>query len=138
MKNFLAGLVMVLLLIIFPLQSVLEIINERRIQVFSDVVYTSVQTARTDGYFKQSNIDNLRQKLIAEFPELSPADIQVNVTTTMKYRTSVYDEREAINYDIQIPIRKIVAVPAYWGITDDENQTFARRQGFVWSEVLAP
>ena len=138
MKNFLAGLAIVVLLIVFPLQSVLEISNERRMQRFSDIVYISTQTARLDGYFKQSTIDKLRQDLISDFPDLTVGDIYVNVTTTMKYRTTEFDEREAINYDIRIPIRKIVAVPAYWGISDSDNQVTAKRAGFILSEVLTP
>ncbi len=111
MKNFLAGLAIVVLLIVFPLQSVLEISNERRIQRFSDIVYVAAQTARLDGYFKQENIDKLKQDLIMEFPDLSSSDIYVSVTQTKKYRTLEFDEREAIYYDIRIPIRKIAAVP---------------------------
>ncbi|HEY5583547.1 MAG TPA: hypothetical protein VIK78_03540 [Ruminiclostridium sp.] len=136
MKNFLAGLAIVVLLIVFPLQSVLEISNERRMQRFSDVVYIATQTARLDGYFKQATIDKLKQDLESDFPDLTDSDIYINVTTTMKYRTAVFDEREAINYDIRIPIRKIVAVPAYWGISDSDNQVTAKRAGFVLSEVL--
>jgi len=136
MKEFLAGLAIVVLLIVFPLQSVLEIYNERRVQRFSDIVYTACQTARLDGYFKQATIDKLKADLTTEFSDLSAGDIYVNVTTTKKYRTTVFDEREEINYDIRIPIRKIVAVPAYWGISDGENKATAKRAGFVLSEVL--
>ena len=138
MKNFLAGLAIVVLLIVFPLQSVLEISNERRMQRFSDIVYISTQTARLDGYFKQSTIEKLRQDLISDFPDLTGGDIYVNVTTTMKYRTTEFDEREEINYDIRIPIRKIVAVPAYWGISASDNKVTAKRAGFILSEVLTP
>ena len=136
MKNFLAGLAIVVLLIVFPLQAVLEITNERQIQRFSDIVYVATQTSRIDGYFKQATIDKLKQDLMSDFPDLTAGDIFVNVTTTKKYRTSVFDEREAINYDIRIPIRKIVAVPAYWGISESDNQVTAKRAGFVLSEVL--
>jgi len=136
MKNFLAGIAIVVLLIVFPLQTVLEITNERRIQRFTDIVYVAAQTARFDGYFKMETIDKLKNDLKTEFPDLSSSDIYINVTTTMKYRTNVYDDREAINYDIRIPVRKVVAVPAYFGITDSENKVTVKRAGFVLSEVL--
>lgn len=138
MKNFLAGLAIILLLIVFPLQSVLEISNERRLQKFSDAVYEAAQTARLDGYFKQETIDRLKQNLINEFPDLSESDIYINVTTARKYRTYVFDDRETINYDIRIPIKKIVAVPAFWGISDSDNKATAVRSSFVLSEVPAP
>ena len=136
MKNFLAGLAIVVLLIVFPLQAVLEISNERRIQRFSDIVYVAAQTARLDGYFKQENIDKLKHDLIKEFPDLSNSDIYINVTQTKKYRTLEFDEREAIYYDIRIPIRKTAAVPAYWGISDFENQVTVKRAGFVLTGLM--
>lgn len=138
MKNFLAGLAVIVLLIVFPLQSVLEISNERRLQKFSDIVYEAAQTARLDGYFKQETIDRLKQDLLSEFSDLSESEIYINVTTTRKYRTYVFDDRETINYDIRIPIRKIVAVPSFWGISDSDNKATAVRSSFVLSEVPAP
>jgi hypothetical protein len=75
MKNFLAGLAIIVLLIVFPLQSVLEISNERRLQKFSDIVYEAAQTARLDGYFKQETINKLKQDLLNEFPDLKDGEI---------------------------------------------------------------
>ena len=111
MKNFIAGTAMLILLIVFPVQTSLEIINEARISKFSNIVYIAVQTARTDGRFKQSNIDKMKNDLLAAFPDLTESDIYIDVTTTPKYRTDVYDSREAIYYDIRIPVRKIIAAP---------------------------
>ena len=136
MKNFLAGIAIVALLIVFPLQGVLELINSNRTQYFTDVVSAAVQTARLDGYFKPETIDKLKNDLLTAYPDLRESDIYVNVTTTKKYRTLVFDDREAIYYDIRMPIPKIVAVPAYWGISDSENKAVAKRAGFVLSEVL--
>lgn len=138
MKNFIAGLAVLLLLLIFPLQSALELINDQRENRFDEIVYSSVQTARTDGYFKQSNIDKLRADLKAAFRDLTDGDITINVTTTPKYRLNVYDERELINYDISIPVRKAFVAPALLGISDADNQYICEKKGFVTSEVLMP
>lgn len=138
MKNFITGACILILLIIFPLQSVQDLINHSRINKFSNIVYLSTQTARTDGYFKQTNIDKLKADLMSAFPDLSEADIYIKVTTTPKYRMDVFDSREAIYYDIRIPVRRILAAPRFFGLSDSENQYISRRSGFVLSEVPMP
>lgn len=138
MKNFITGIAVLMLLIIFPLQSALEIMNEARISKFSNIVYLATQKARTDGYFKQSNIDKLKSDLVSAFSDLSESEIYIDVTITPKYRTNEFDTREAIYYDIRIPVRKILAVPSYFGISASENQYTSRRSGFVLSEVPMP
>lgn len=138
MKEFIVAAAMLLLLITFPLQNALELSNEVRINKFSDIVYHSTQTARTDGYFTPANIAELRASLLAAFPDLTDADIYVNVTTTPKYRLNVFDSREAIYYDIRIPVRKIIAAPGIFGITPAQNTYISVRKGFVLSEVPMP
>jgi hypothetical protein len=138
MKNFIAGAAMLILLIVFPVQTSLEIINEARISKFSNIVYVATQTARTDGYFKQSNIDKMKSELLSAFPDLSPEEIYMVVTTTPKYRTDIFDNRETINYDIRIPVRRIIAAPGLFGISEADNQYMTKKTGFVLSEVLRP
>lgn len=138
MKNFIAGAAILILLLIFPLQNVQDQINQTRINKFSNIVYLATQTARVDGYFKQVNIDKLKIDLMEAFPDLSEADIYIDVTTTPKYRTDVFDRRESIFYDIRIPIRKIIASPGFFGLSESENQYISRRSGFVLSEVNMP
>lgn len=138
MKNFITGAAILILLLIFPVQNAQDLINQNRINKFSSIVYLATQTARTDGYFKQDNIDKLKADLITAFPDLSEADIYVDVTTTPKYRTNVFDNREAIYYDIRIPVRRVLASPGFFGLSDNENQYVSRRSGFVLSEVPMP
>ncbi len=138
MKNFIAGAAILMLLLIFPLQSALGMTNEARISKFSNIVYLATQKARTDGYFKQATIDKMKNDLMAAFPDLIESDIYINVTTTPKYRTDVFDNREVIYYDIRIPIRKILTAPGFFGISASENQYMSRRSGFVLSEVPMP
>jgi len=138
MKNFIAGVAVLLLLISFPLQTALELANEKRINRFSDIVYVATQTARTDGYFTEENINNIRSQLMAAFPDLAESDIYINVTTTPKYRLDVFDDREAIYYDIRIPVRKILVAPGLFGLSETGNSYVSQRQGFVLSEVPMP
>lgn len=136
MKNFIVGTAVLLLILSFPLQFALEVYNSQRISRFSNIVYTSTQTARLEGYFTTTNIGKLKTELLDTFPDLSEADIYIDVTTTPKYRTNEFDEREAIYYDIRIPVRKIIAAAGFWGVSDADNQYMSQRKGFVLSEVL--
>lgn len=138
MKNFLAGIAIVMLIIIFPLQGLLDFINNYRSQAFTDAVNQAAKTARLDGYFRQETIDKLKSDLKKAYPDLLDSDIYIDVTTSRKYRTYVFDERETINYDIRVPIKKIVVAPAFWGITESDNRAVAQRKSFVLSEVWAP
>lgn len=138
MKEFIALCLVSVFLLIFPLQYTLELSNEIRINKFSDIVYVSTQTARIDGCFKPDNIAQLKADLFAAFPDLKESEIYIDVTTTPKYRKNFFDERELIYYDIRIPIRKIIAVPEFFGISPEQNSYMCVRKGFVVSEVLAP
>jgi len=138
LKNFITGAAILILLLIFPLQNVQDLINQNRINKFSNIVYVSTQTARTDGRFTQRNIGRLKSDLLSAFPDLSEADIYIDVTTAPKYRTDEFDNREAIYYDIGIPVRKVLAAPRFFGLSDSENQYISRRTGFVLSEVPMP
>jgi hypothetical protein len=138
MKNFITGVVFMILLLIFPLQNTLEISNDNRMRKFDDIVYNAAQKARQDGYFTQENINSIKSSLIDNFDDLSDGDIFINVTTTPKYRVNEYDEREAISYEISIPIRKIVVAGSILGISDTDNQFRYGKKDFVWSEVLMP
>lgn len=138
MKEVIVCAALLVLLLIFPLQNALELSNEVRINKFSDIVYHSTQKARTDGYFTSANIAELKSNLLAAFPDLTDAEIYINVTTTPKYRLNYFDSRETIYYDVRIPVRKIIAVPNIFGISSSQNTYMSVRKGFVLSEVPAP
>lgn len=138
MKSFIAGAAVLMLLLIFPMQTALEMINEVRVSKFTSIVNLAAQKARTDGYFKETNINTLKNDLLSAFPDLSESEIYINVTTTPKYRTNRFDNRETIYYDIRIPVRKILAASGFFGIPSSENQYISRRSGFVLSEVPMP
>ncbi len=138
MKELIVCCALIILLLIFPLQYALELSNEVRINKFSDIVYVSTQKARTDGYFTPANIAELRANLLTAFPDLADSEIYIDVTTTPKYRINYFDQRELIYYDIRIPVRSIIAVPAFFGLTPAQNSYMSIRRGFVLSEVPAP
>ena len=138
MKNFIAGVAVLLVILLFPLQIAMDVINDQRLNKFDVITFKAIQIARTDGYFKQSTIENLKSELLTEFPDLEESDIVINVTTTPKYRTNEFDDREVISYDIAIPVSNVIVAGSLLGLSDNENSFMSRKKGYVLSEVLMP
>ena len=138
MKTLIATIASVLILLFFPLQNALDTINNQKMHYFHMIVHKSTQTARVDGYFTQDNIDVLTQDLLNAFPGLDAGDIYIDVTTTPKYRTDEFDDRERILYDIKVPIENVIAAHKMFGINDADNSFTYGESGYVLSEVLMP
>ena len=136
MKTFIVTIAAIVLLMVFPMQNVLDIVNSHKIERFDEIVYSATQKARTDGRFTSSNISDMRDKILSVFPEVGEDELIINVTTSMKYKKFEFDSRELINYEIGVPIKKIVSLNRILGIADGANRTEYIMSGYVLSEVL--
>ncbi len=135
MKEYIVGFAIFLVLIFFPLQWSINQINHYKIQTANNIVYNSAQKARTDGYFKQSNLDELRIQLATKL-KVEPSKVRIEATTTPKYRLDNFDEREMIYFEVGIPIDKIIAANIFYGISDQANSYEYIISGEVPSELL--
>ncbi len=136
MKTFIVTIAAVVLLMVFPMQNVQDIVNSHKIERFDEIVYSASQKARTDGRFTPSNISDMKGKILAVFPEVAEDELIVNVTTSVKYKRFDFDSRETIDYEIGVPIKKIVSLNKILGIADADNRTDYTIEGYVLSEVL--
>ena len=136
MKTFIVTIAAVVLLMVFPMQNVQDIVNSHKIERFDEIVYSATQKARTDGRFTSSNISQMKGKILEVFPEVAEVELIINVTTTIKYKKFEFDSREAIFYEIGVPIKKIVSLNNILGIADEDNRTDYIIKGYVLSEVL--
>ena len=136
MKTFIVTVAAIILLMVFPMQNVLDIVNSHKIERFDEIVYTACQKARTDGRFTESNISEMQDNILTEFPDISEDEIIIDVTTSMKYKRFEFDSRETINYKIGVPIKKIVSLGKILGIKDEDNRTDYVMEGYVLSEAL--
>jgi len=135
-KTFIVTIAAVVLLMVFPMQNVQDIVNSHKIERFDEIVYSATQKARTDGRFTSSNISQMKGKILEVFPEVAEEELIVDVTTTIKYKRFEFDSREAIFYEIGVPIKKIVSLNKILGIADEDNRTDYIIKGYVLSEVL--
>jgi len=136
MKTFIVTIAAVILLMVFPLQNVQDIVNSHKIERFDEIVYSACQKARTDGRFNESNILQLKSDILSEFPDVSEDEIIIEVTTSMKYKRFEFDAREAINYKIGIPIKRVVNMGKFLGIEDENNRASYIMEGYVLSEAV--
>ncbi len=136
MKTFIVTIAAIVLLMVFPMQNVQDIVNSHKIERFDEIVYSASQKARTDGRFTPSNISDMKGKILAVFPEVAEDELIVNVTTTIKYKRFDFDSRETIDYEIGVPIKKIVSLNKILGIADADNRIDYTIKGYVLSEVL--
>ncbi len=136
MKTFIVTIAAIVLLMVFPMQNVQDIVNSHKIERFDEIVYSATQKARTDGRFTPSNISDMKGKILAVFPEVAEDELIVNVTTTIKYKRFDFDSRETIDYEIGVPIKKIVSLNKILGIADADNRIDYTIKGYVLSEVL--
>ena len=136
MKTFIVTIAAVILLMVFPMQNVQDIVNSHKIERFDEIVYVACQRARTDGRFTDSNISQLKSDILSEFPDVSEDEIIIDVTTSMKYKRFEFDSREAINYRIGVPIKRIVNLGRFLGINDEDNRFTYIMEGYVLSEAL--
>ena len=136
MKTFIVTVAAIILLMVFPMQNVLDIVNSHKIERFDEIVYTACQKARTSGRFTESNISEMQDNILAEFPDISEDEIIIDVTTSMKYKRFEFDSRETINYRIGIPIKKIVNLGKFLGIKDEDNRFNYIMEGYVLSEAV--
>lgn len=137
MKEFIVGISVLLILMFFPLQWVLNQVNHYKIQSVNNIVHNAAQKARTDGYFKEYNINEMKIN-IASALSIDEGRIEVNVTTTPKYRFDSFDQREMITYEIIVPIDSIMAMNSFFGISDEKNKFEYTIKGEVPSELLSP
>lgn len=137
MKEFLSGVAILLLLLIFPLQSQLDTINAYKINKFNEILFNSAEQARFDGRFTNENITETKNKLADVF-KVEPSEIVFNATTSIKYRSDEYDEREKIEYHVSVPLKSIFASANFLGLSDDVNRKVVEKSNYVFSEVLKP
>lgn len=101
-----------------------------------NIVFNAAQEARAKGYFTNEIVDNMKSKINQAFPEIRPEEVVVNVTTTPKYRLDHFDSREMIDFDVRVPIDKILALSSFYNIPDSDNRFMYPVKGQVPSEAL--
>lgn len=135
MKDFLVISALIVILFFFPLQYVLAQENHNKMSVSEEIVHAYAQEARMYGRFTPEMIDKMRDEL-AKRLGIQADRIHISATMVPKYRPVTFDERELIEYEVHIPLRRIIAYN--WGVTESQNKMTYVIKDAVVSEVLQP
>lgn len=136
MKEFISGLAILLILLIFPLQSQVDTLNAFKINNLNDIVYNAAERARFDGYFTPQNIEEIKTKTAAVF-NVDPSEVQFTGTESIRYRQETYDlNRQKIEFEVTVPFGTILPSAAFLGVDTTINDQNIVKKGYVFSEVL--
>lgn len=124
------------LLLFVPLQSMLDRVNHYRISTTNAIVHRHAEKARIEGRFTDDNIQEMLASLSA-YLKIDAGEIQYDFTTEPRYRLLAYEgEREMINFRIEIPIGRVIAMPGLWGGNIEGHRASYVVEGAVASELL--
>lgn len=137
MKQFIVLAAAFILLMFFPIQYGINMVNHYHMKEVSRYVHNAAQQARTDGRFTEENINRLKEQ-IANKLYIDKSLIVVQATTSPKYRLDRFDQREMISYEVRVPISKLLAMHSFFGFAPDHNSMDYVEKGEVASEVLMP
>lgn len=137
MKDLIITVGVMLLLLTFPLQYALEQQNHYKASQVQKIVHTAKEKAKQEGYFTTAIKEEIRTEL-SHTLKIPKGQISMTVTETPKYRINEFDERELLQYRIEVPIQKVIATPGFFGISDQNNKAVYIVEGSTSSELVKP
>ncbi|MBR0140546.1 MAG: hypothetical protein IJM17_09730 [Firmicutes bacterium] len=142
MKQFLVLAAILPLMLVFFLQFALDRQNSSRIAVLNDLVSSAKEEARQQGCFT-AEIKGRLTSSISSSLGIDPEDILIEATESPKYRIMYAEgvspkdmERGLIYYRVTVPIGKMMAGRALFGLKEDANTYWYTVEGRAASERL--
>jgi len=135
MKQFIVLTAVFPLLMVFLLQFSAQQNTDIRIQMINEAVSNACEEARTEGRFSDANVSGLRNKL-ADIAHCASESIRIEVPAETRYRTGQYDQREMIDYHIAVPVNGFMAIPGFFGVSEEENCMIYEIENSIPSERL--
>jgi len=135
MSKYLVLAASVVILLSFVMQYGIEQRNHYNLVSFETTVNSTREEAKQAGAFTTDIIARMKEKIAEQF-DVDESEIIVNVSAAKKYRTNEFDEREVIEYEVGIPLDKLIASNKLWGVSDEDNKTIHYVRGVVPSEAL--
>ena len=125
MKQFIVRMAVLPIMLVFFAQFTLDQINSSRIGILTDCVYLSKEEARQDGYFTESNLAGLRERICASLG-VEPSEIEIEATDRVRYRTgtSADPERGLVHIKVRVPIGRVMAGKSLFGVREDDSYRY--------------
>lgn len=135
MKQFIVFLALMFIFVFILLQWTSNETSHMKRNTLFNIVESHAQDARKEGYFTPTNINSLKSDINSKMG-ISESEIRITVTDTPKYRQSTFDANELISYKVEVPIKNVIAMSQFFGISNQDNQYWFPVEGKVTSERL--
>jgi hypothetical protein len=135
MKEFIVLCAALLIIILFPVQSLLDTAYNAREQVFDTTVRSYAERARIAGKFTPEILNDMRDELCDKLPGLSGGDIDFTGTTAQKYRGESASDDSMIDFRVTMPIRNRFVNGLIFGSILPGNTEVYACSGQVYSEA---
>lgn len=145
MKQFMVLIAVLPLMLMLLLQFTLDQMNESKIALVNDYVYTAKEEAKQKGGFTSDIQTALRQKLASalgisenEIVISTNADMQGSIKrmTSASAISSADWKNKLIYYKVSVPIGKMMAGTEFLGIRESDNKYIYTVDAYTASEWL--
>ena len=134
MKQFIVLMAVLPILLMFLLQFTLEQKNSLAIAKIQDLIYSSKEEAKQEGYFSAEIRERLKYN-IGQAIGVQPEEIVVASEDSIKLRYDVGEER-LIYYRVEVPIEGVMAGSRLLGISEEENRYVYVIDSYTASEKI--
>lgn len=134
MKQFIVLLAVLPVLMVFVLQLPMEQKHSQTVARIQDAVYTAKEEAKQEGYFSEEIKDRLRSRL-SRVTGAKPSEILIRCDPGIKTRYGKGTDR-LICYRVEVPVRHVMAAPAFFGMSGKENSIRYVIDSYTASERL--
>lgn len=135
MKQFIVLMAVLPILVLFMLQFMLDQKNHDNIGRLQEYVYTAKEQAKQKGCFTWEIRKEMVDKIKESF-QIEEGEMVLILDDVPRYRTTGFDERELIHYQVSVPIKKIMAGHRFFGISDEQNRGMYTIENWTASELL--
>lgn len=132
MKELIVLCGVILILMTFPIQYALNVKNHYLMSHAQHQVQAMKEEARQIGYVS-TDMSQALCKTLSEDTGISSDDIAVVATGLSERKT----RGELIYYKVSIPMKRLIASNAFWGINDSDNSGEYVIEGYAASEWIS-
>lgn len=129
MKNLITSVACIMILLVFVIQFTSNQILHNRITAVDQAVNNFKEITRQEGCITDENEELLRQEM-QRILNCSSEEIQIDGNRTPVPRGGL------ISYEVDVPLKQIVAMPGFWGIDEGKNQAGYHLHRSTTSEYL--
>ena len=129
MKNLITSMACIMILLAFVLQFTQNQVIHNRVTAVDQAANNFKEVVKQQGCIEVENEKRLKEE-IARILSCSTAEVKVTGDRKAVFRG------EIIHYRVEVPIKKIINQPGFWGLNKDKNRFGYRVDRYTTSEYI--